>query len=155
MSSLRAATQREKIRWFHILGGLLFTIALTACGGSATAHDEIAIRAPSDRSQPAGPRGLPANSSETRVNVVMTDFAYTLDVAEASAGTITFLVENHGGMPHDFAIEGNGGRQKTAMLEPGQTASLTVDLKPGTYTYLCTVPGHALLGMKGTFMVTE
>lgn len=143
--------QSMKIRSFHILGVLLFSIALTACGGSATADNEIAIPAPSDRSQPAD--GV--NSSETRVNVVVTDFAYTLDVAEASAGTITFLVGNNGGMPHDFAIEGNGGRQKTAMIEPGQTVSLTVDLKPGTYTYLCTVPGHALIGMKGTFMVTE
>jgi plastocyanin len=143
--------QAIKIRWFHMLGVLLFSIALTACGGSATADDELAMRAPSDRSQP--PDG--ATSSETWVNVVVTDFAYTLDVAEASAGTITFLVENNGGMPHDFAIEGNGGQQKTAMIEPGQTASLTVDLKPGTYTYLCTVPGHVLLGMKGIFMVTE
>lgn len=147
--------QSMKIRWFHMLSVLLFSIALTACGGSATAAGELAMRAPSDSSQPAGPRGLPANSSETWVHVVVTDFAYTLDVAAASAGTITFLVENNGGMPHDFAIEGNGGQRKTAMIEPGQTASLTVDLKPGTYTYLCTVPGHVLLGMKGTFMVTE
>jgi plastocyanin len=147
--------QSMKIRWFHMLGVLLFSIALTACGSSATAADELAMRTPSDRSQPAGPRGIPANSNETWVNVVVTDFAYTLDVAEASAGMITFLVEHNGGMPHDFAIEGNRGQQKTAMIEPGQTASLTVDLKPGTYTYLCTVPGHVLLGMKGTFRVTE
>ena len=71
------------------------------------------------------------------------------------AGTITFLVRNDGTMPHDFAIQGNGVDQKTVMIKPGQTASLTVDLKPGIYTYKCTVPVHALLGMKGTLTVTE
>ena len=50
------------------------------------------------------------------------------------AGTITFLVRNDGTMPHDFAIQGNGVDQKTVMIKPGQTASLTVDLKPGIYT---------------------
>jgi uncharacterized cupredoxin-like copper-binding protein len=45
--------------------------------------------------------------------------------------------------------------QKTGMLKPGHNASLTVDLKPGIYTYKCTILGHALLGMKGTLTVTE
>jgi uncharacterized cupredoxin-like copper-binding protein len=35
----------------------------------------------------------------------------------------------------------------------GGTSSFKVTLKPGTYTFLCEVPGHAAAGMKGTLTV--
>ena len=88
------------------------------------------------------------------VNVAARDFAFSLDTAEIKAGTVTFVVKNNGSMPHDFEIRGDGVTQKTEMLDPGETASLTVDLQPGTYTYVCTVGGHNFLGMKGTFTVS-
>ena len=49
---------------------------------------------------------------------------------------------------HDFKIAG----KKTVMLKPGKTAApLTVTLVKGkTYTYICTVPGHAAAGMEAT-----
>jgi uncharacterized cupredoxin-like copper-binding protein len=31
--------------------------------------------------------------------------------------------------------------------------SETAELQPGTYTFLCTVPGHAQAGMEGTLTV--
>ena len=41
------------------------------------------------------------------------------------------------------------------MITRPQTGTLTVKLvKPGMYEYLCTVPGHAAAGMKGTIKVT-
>lgn len=37
-------------------------------------------------------------------------------------------------------------------LEPGKSATMTVNLQAGkSYSYLCDVPGHAELGMRGTF----
>ncbi|MBI5666984.1 MAG: cupredoxin domain-containing protein [Chloroflexi bacterium] len=88
------------------------------------------------------------------INVVARDFSFALDVSQAEAGTVTFVVDNHGTMPHDFAFKGSGVEQKTPIIQPGETARLTVELQPGTYTYLCTIPGHEQLGMKGTFTVT-
>jgi plastocyanin len=137
-------------RWFHRLSILLLCVTLAACAGRTTQGDKVAIGAPSART----PQEDGANGSETTLHVVATDFAFVLDASQVRAGTITFLVKNTGAMPHDFAIQGHGVDQKTAMLEPGQTASLTVDLKPGTYTYKCTVLGHTLLGMRGTLTVT-
>jgi hypothetical protein len=51
-------------------------------------------------------------------------------------------------------IRGNGLEGRTAEIEPGASATLTVDLEPGTYSYLCTTGGHDLLGMRGTLTVT-
>ena len=48
---------------------------------------------------------------------------------------------------HDFKIAG----KKTRLLSTGARATLTVTLVKGRrYPYVCTVPGHTALGMKGT-----
>lgn len=118
---------------------LLFSVVLVACNGGST--------------QPAG-AALPTTDSAT-VNVTAKDFSYTLDQTAIRAGTITFTVQNAGTMAHDFVLEVNGVEQKTPLLDPGQSATLKVTLSPGTYNYRCTVPGHDILGMKGTLTVNS
>jgi plastocyanin len=56
---------------------------------------------------------------------------------------------NTSGVPHNIAIKGVG---KGPIVSKG-TSSFKADLKPGTYTYLCEVPGHFAAGMKGTLTV--
>jgi len=73
--------------------------------------------------------------------------------ANLAAGRVGFNVENAGKEDHAFEIEGNGIHQKTEVLKQGGTASLTVDLKPGTYTVYCPVKDHAQKGMKTTITV--
>jgi uncharacterized cupredoxin-like copper-binding protein len=138
--------QALQTRWRHLLGVFVLSVVLAACGGRTTQEHEVASRTPSDRPQQEDS----AHDSETTLHVVATDFTFALDAAQVHAGTITFLATNEGRISHDFAIQGHGVDQKTIRVKPGHTAALTVDLQPGTYTYTCTVPGHALLGMKGT-----
>jgi len=65
------------------------------------------------------------------------------------AGKYTFAVDNAGKIQHDLAIEGNGIKEtKTPLIDAGQSKSLSVDLKPGKYTFYCSVPGHEQSGMK-------
>ena len=57
---------------------------------------------------------------------------------------------NVGHVLHDFKVNG----KQTPLTPPGKTAKLVVTFKKkGNYLYLCTVPGHAQAGMKGTFTV--
>jgi len=67
-------------------------------------------------------------------------------------GAIAFAVKNVGKIQHDLAIQGSSS--KTALISPGQSATLTVTLKPGTYTLYCSVPGHRQLGMVAKLTVT-
>jgi uncharacterized cupredoxin-like copper-binding protein len=94
----------------------------------------------------------PSTATGTTVKVAAKDtFRFTLSRKSARHGKVTFKVTNKGRLKHDFKIAG----KRTKMLKHNQTATLTVTLKKGKkYTYLCTVPGHAAAGMKGTFKAT-
>jgi plastocyanin len=95
-----------------------------------------------------------ASGSASTVEVSAREFSFTLSTSQVAPGLVTFSVHNDGHMPHDFAFHGNGVEQKTPTIQPGETATLELNLEGGSYTYLCTVMGHSALGMKGTFTVT-
>ena len=56
-------------------------------------------------------------------------------------------------VPHAIAIEGNGVDKDGQTVATGGHSTVTVDLKPGTYSFYCPVPGHEAAGMKGTLTV--
>jgi plastocyanin len=80
--------------------------------------------------------------------------AYTTTEASAKAGQVTVDFNNPQSLTHDVAIEDSSGKEvgKTELIGEGET-STTVNLKPGTYHYFCTVPGHREAGMEGTLTV--
>jgi uncharacterized cupredoxin-like copper-binding protein len=76
---------------------------------------------------------------------------FSLSTKSARAGTVKFVVTNVSSLPHDFQIAG----KKTPVLSKNKSATITVKLTKGkSYTYKCTVDGHAAAGMKGTFKAT-
>jgi glucose/arabinose dehydrogenase len=84
------------------------------------------------------------------VTVAARDFTFTLSRRRVPVGRSRFVVTNRGAVRHDFVIAG----KKTRVLKPGARAVLDVTFpRPGAYPFLCTVPGHARLGMKGTLAV--
>jgi uncharacterized cupredoxin-like copper-binding protein len=84
------------------------------------------------------------------VGVTGKEFKFTLTTKSVRHGKVTFKFTNKGRLKHDFKIAG----KKTRLLAPGRSASLTVTLRRGSYKYICTVPGHAAAGMKGTLKVS-
>jgi uncharacterized cupredoxin-like copper-binding protein len=87
-----------------------------------------------------------APASQATVTVTAKEFKFTLSTSSAKAGKVTFKVTNKGKIPHDFKI----GSTKTKMLAPGKSQTITATVKKGKNGYLCTVSGHAGLGMKGS-----
>ena len=93
-------------------------------------------------------------TSNAKYTVTATDFKFTLLPLQLKAGTQTLTVINRGEATHDFKIGSKVKSWKTRILNPGQRQTITVTLRKGVrYTYLCTVPGHALLGMKKTVRI--
>jgi uncharacterized cupredoxin-like copper-binding protein len=88
-------------------------------------------------------------TTQAAQNVVAkeTEFNIALPRIAVHAGRVTFDVQNDGKIPHDLVVQGNGVDEKTPLLDAGQSKTLSVDLKPGTYDLYCSVPGHKEAGM--------
>ena len=90
-------------------------------------------------------------ASATSVSVTGKEYKFTLSTKSVRHGAVTFKFRNAGKLTHDFKIAG----KKTKLVLKGKSAApLTVSLKKGSYKYICTIPGHAEKGMKGTLKVT-
>ena len=97
---------------------------------------------------------LPALGATQATGVTVTagkpaEFKFTLSKKSVVKGKVTFSVTNSGKLEHDFKIAG----KKTVKLKPGKKATLSVTLPAGKAAYLCTLPGHAAGGMKGSLTV--
>jgi plastocyanin len=67
---------------------------------------------------------------------------------------VTIDFTNPQALPHDVKIESASGEEigGTETVAEGSD-SATVNLKPGTYHYFCSIPGHREAGMEGTLVV--
>jgi plastocyanin len=79
--------------------------------------------------------------------------AYITKVATAPAGPLEIDSKNASSTPHDIAIEGNGVKEGGKTVSNGGVSTISVTLKPGEYTYYCTLPGHREGGMLGKLTV--
>jgi plastocyanin len=82
--------------------------------------------------------------------------AYTVTKATSPAGALEIDSKNASSTPHDIVLqEGTGGKVlgTGAVVSGGGVSKVTVSLKPGTYTFYCSLPGHRQAGMQGTLTV--
>ena len=87
------------------------------------------------------------NTANGSVEVKLTEYKIEMP-ATLSAGSTTFAVTNAGERTHGFEIEGNGiEKSLQPRLKKGESGTLQVDLKPGTYKAYCPVFGHKMRGM--------
>lgn len=82
-----------------------------------------------------------------------TDLAFDTTSLTSKPGKVTIDFDNPAPLEHNVAIEQDGKQIAVSeTLAEGKT-SVSADLAPGTYAFLCTVPGHAEAGMEGTLTV--
>jgi uncharacterized cupredoxin-like copper-binding protein len=95
--------------------------------------------------QSTSPTTTAVRVQSQRIQVTETEFKIALSDNKLKAGVVTFDVKNGGKIPHDFSIKGG---EKTKLIQPGGTATLTATLKAGKVHFYCSVPGHEQAGMK-------
>jgi plastocyanin len=154
---------------------LLAAVALVACGGGGSSSSEEtgavagAAQEAEEKAEEAGEEAegkaeevekeseKAAGGSASTVEVEADpsgNLAFTSENISAKAGKDTIDFTNESPVPHDVVIEDENGKELggTEITSEGSDTA-EVELKPGTYTYFCSVPGHRQAGMEGTLTV--
>ncbi len=82
-----------------------------------------------------------------------TQIAFDTTTLTSKPGKVTIDFDNPSALEHDVAIEQDGKQIAISETIAEGKTSVSADLAPGTYTFLCTIPGHAEAGMEGTLTV--
>ncbi|MFB7448219.1 MULTISPECIES: plastocyanin/azurin family copper-binding protein [unclassified Streptomyces] len=115
---------------------------LAACGGGNGGGSSSGTTTP----PPAQNSTVPAGT--TRVTADLADFKITLSQKTFTPGAYAFVATNTGKHDHALEVEGPGGENRSSTVSPGESTTLTVNLKSGKYEIYCPVDGHKDLGMK-------
>ncbi len=133
-------------------GYLALLLLILAGARYGVAQDATPVTGSPVASPMASPMASPVAAAPVTLEAV--DIAWNqTQLTVAVGGTITLV--NLGQSPHTFVIEGYNDAAPVDIPVGGQPVPWTVppDLAPGTYTYICNVPGHQQV-MRGTLTVT-
>ena len=136
---------------------------------------EIVVSAPGAKAEAAAPTGVShdftldfVESSDFRTlafNALPGEPGSNPEIRVNSGDEVTITSVNAGKSFHAFGVVSNPDDFNSVIfdsaiaaannpLKPGESGSVTfLAGAPGTYYYICTVPGHALQGMQGSFIV--
>jgi len=105
----------------------------------------------------SGAAGSPARTVGADGTLTATEAEFSISIGgdTVAAGPYLITVDNQGNATHDLVVEQNGATiAGTPSIAPGQSASLSVTLKPGTYAFYCSIGNHRAMGMELTVHVT-
>jgi plastocyanin len=159
---------------------ILSAVTLVACGSTNTAGTAESAGSSSTRTQSSAP-AQPASSGSSGVKSTATtgsptpssspasepstpltlaadsnaELGYNTKQLTAKAGRVTITMTNMSPLEHNVTVARGSTVLGATPTFQGGSKSLTLNLKPGIYTFYCSVPGHRAAGMEGTLTVTQ
>jgi plastocyanin len=135
-------------------------LALVACGGGGSSSSTT----PAGGTAKGGGNAVPAGggggggggSSTLQLSADSSGaLSYNTKSLSAKAGNVTIDFNNPAAITHDVAVEDSSGKQLgvSSQIASSKTTLNLSNLKPGTYTFFCSVDGHRQAGMEGTLTV--
>jgi plastocyanin len=148
-------TIRSTSKRAAVATGLAIAVLAAGCGSSSSgASSSVSSAISSPASAVSSAVSSAAAGHVVEIDVADSGLQFVSSTATASAGPVVIRSKNPQSLGHDIAIRGNGVDMKGDIVSDGGVSTITIsDLKPGTYTYYCSVPGHEAAGMKGTLTV--
>jgi uncharacterized cupredoxin-like copper-binding protein len=145
--------------------------AAALVAGCGSSDDPASESASANRQSAAAAEPAATAAANGRVTVTTTEFAFAPTAITAKAGKLKITLDNKGKIQHELVVLKSGadpaslkvgasGRVsesasvgEVSETDAATTKSATLDLKPGTYVYVCNIPGHYADGMYGSLTV--
>jgi len=137
----------------------LASLALVACGGSSsTSTPAPATTAAGGSGGGGSSSGGGGSSASSTVSLAadQSQIAYDTTTLSGKAGNLTIDFNNpNQALSHDVCVQDpNGKKLGCSQKVTGSNTTLKLsNLKPGSYTFYCSVDSHEAAGMKGTLTV--
>jgi plastocyanin len=139
-----------------LLALVLASAALVACGDDdGTTTTDTGGEATNGAATGGGGGGAGGGSTIQIEADPEGGLAYTTTSVSAKAGDLTIAFTNPQPVGHDVEVEDESDEDlgKTEVITESSESVTIKDLKPGKYTFYCSVPGHREAGMEGTLTV--
>jgi plastocyanin len=135
----------------------LASLALVACGGSSSSTSTPAATTTAASGSGGGGSSSGGGASSTvSLAADPSQIAYDTTTLSGKAGNMTIDFNNpNKALGHDVCVQDpNGKKLGCSQVVTGSNTTLKLsNLKPGSYTFYCSVDSHEAAGMKGTLTV--
>ena len=128
-----------------------------AASAPATAPGAAAGKPTATTGTPAPPSSPAAGTAASTLALAANPtgaLSYNTKQLSAKAGTVTIAMANMSPVEHNVTIALGSKVLGATPTFVGGTKALKLQLKPGKYTFYCSVPGHRQAGMEGTLTVS-
>jgi plastocyanin len=137
----------------------LASLALVACGGSSsTTPTSAPATTPASGGGGGGSSSGGGGGASSTVSLAAdpSQIAYDTTTLSGKAGNMTIDFNNpNQALGHDVCVQDSNGKKLgcSKVVTGGKSTLNLSNLKPGSYTFYCSVDSHEAAGMKGTLTV--
>jgi len=134
--------------------GAAFAVPIAGCGGSS--NNSTSSTAASNASTTGTTGAAAASGPGGNVSLTASEYKFSPSDPTVKSGKVTFTEKNAGTTTHSLEVEDvtpGHDQEMEGSVTPGQTGTLTVNLKPGKYEFYCPIDNHKQKGMTGEITV--
>jgi plastocyanin len=164
MSHTADPLSRRRVSKLSVLALAVCLLALAGCGSSektssTASAPAVSTPATTSASTPTSSTASTTGSTSASSSLNLAanpegQLKYNTSTLTANAGKVSIDFTNMSPLEHNVTLESSSHAVVGATPTfKGESKTLTVTLKPGTYKFYCSVPGHRMAGMEGTLVV--
>jgi plastocyanin len=125
-------------------------LAVAGCGGSSSSSTSTSSSGGGSTAASGGGGG---GGTQLKISADPSQLKFNTNQLSAKAGKVTITMENPSPLQHNVSIKGGVNASGNTVGQGGKSV-VTVTLKPGKYTFYCSIDGHEAAGMNGELDVS-